>query len=136
MENNAPYALVVDDDVMILFGACDILAEAGFRPLEAMNVDEAIARLEQHADEITLLFTDVDMPGDRDGFDLVNEAAERWPHIAIVIASGAREPQAGEIPAAAIFVRKPFGAQVIHNRLNDLLPDGQKPEPLKRIATS
>ena len=124
MENNAPNALVVDDDVMILFGACDILAEAGFRPLEAMNVDEAIARLEQHADEITLLFTDVDMPGDR------------WPHIAIVIASGAREPQAGEIPAAAIFVRKPFGAQVIHNRLNDLLPDGQKPEPLKRIATS
>jgi len=77
-ENKTPYALVVDDDALILMDASDILREAGFRPLEAMNVADAIKQLEGHHDEISLLFTDVQMPGGRDGFDLAREAAERY----------------------------------------------------------
>jgi CheY-like chemotaxis protein len=128
---SAPFALVVDDDAMILMSACDMLEEAGFRPLEAMNVAEAIGEMEDHGGDITLLFTDVDMPGDRDGFDLANEVAERWPNTKILIASGAREPKADQIPRDAVFVRKPFSAEIIYQRLHELLPDGQKPEPLK-----
>ncbi len=127
-----PYALVVDDDVFILLDACDMLREAGFRALEAMNVDAAVIQLEQHQSDIVLLFTDVQMPGDRDGFDLAREVAERWLSIRILIASGRMMPEPGQLPDGAMFIQKPFSADVVHQRLLEMLPDGEKPEPLKR----
>lgn len=127
-----PYALVVDNDVFILLDACDMLRDAGFRPLEAMNVDAAIIQLEKHQADVLLLFTDVQMPGGRDGFDLAREVAERWPSIRILVASGRMMPEAGQLPDGAVFIQKPFSADVVHQRLLEMLPDGEKPEPLKR----
>jgi len=134
-DDRRPFALVVDDDPFIRMDAAEMLADAGFRPLEAGNVDEAEAALVKHAGDIVLLFTDVDMPGDRDGFDLANLTAERWPDIGILVASGHGNPS-GRLPESAIFLRKPFSAEVVYDRLQQLLPDGRKPEPLKRSAAA
>jgi len=135
-DQNAPFTLVVDDDLMIRMDACDILADAGFRQLEAGDVAEAIAVLEGHADEVVLLFTDVQMPGDRNGFDLARETSRRWPDIKILVSSGAARPREDDMPAGAIFVGKPFSADVVYQRLQELPPDGRKPEPLKQKALS
>ena len=97
-----------------------------------MNVDAAVIQLEQHQSDIVLLFTDVQMPGDRDGFDLAREVAERWLSIRILIASGRMMPEPGQLPDGAMFIQKPFSADVVHQRLLEMLPDGEKPEPLKR----
>jgi len=129
-----PYALVTDDEALIRMDAAAILQDAGFRTFEACNVDEAVAILERSAESIQLLFTDVEMPGERDGFDLTQLCAERWPHISILVASGRRNPQPGELPDGAVFVGKPFSTEVVIDRLHTLLPDGAKPEPLKRSA--
>lgn len=130
-DDRRPFALVVDDDVLILMDACGILEEAGFRPLEAGDADSAERILVEYADEIVLLFTDVQMPGKRDGFALARLTAERWPQIGILVASGWATPDAGSMPAGAVFTRKPFHADLIYERLQVLLPDGCKPEPLK-----
>ena len=37
-----PYALVVDDDVLVRMTALDILEDAGFRTFEAENAEEAL----------------------------------------------------------------------------------------------
>lgn len=131
-DDRRPFALVVDDDVLILMDAAEILATAGFRPLEAHDVDGAELLLVEYADEIALLFTDVQMPGRRDGFDLARMTAVRWPEIGILVASGLANPDDGLMPEHAIFVRKPFHAERIYEHLQVLLPDGAKPEPLKR----
>lgn len=110
--------------------AADILSAAGFRPIEAQNVDAAEVLLIEYADEIVLLFTDVQMPGSRNGFDLARMTAECWPEIGILVASGLANPYAGLMPDGAMFLRKPFHAEVIYDRLQVLLPDGKKPEPL------
>jgi CheY-like chemotaxis protein len=130
----APCALVVDDDLFILMTACDMLETAGFRPLEAHDVAEAIEQLEAHDSEIALLFTDVQMPGGRNGFDLARETAARWPDTRILIASGAQAPQPGELPEGAIFLHKPFNANLVYDRLQQLLPEGKRPAPLERYA--
>ena len=132
-EGQPPYALVVDDDHSILMHALDILEEAGFRTLMALNAEEAIRALEQHADEITLLFTDVEMPGAMNGFELARTVAARWPGIGVLVASGNSQPKDGDLPDGAIFVGKPFSAEVVHGRLHELLPDGKKPEMLRRM---
>jgi CheY-like chemotaxis protein len=128
-----PYALIADDDAIIRLDAVDILEGAGFRVYEAAGYDEAIAVLQQNAEGIQLLFTDVQMPpGELNGFDLARDCATSWPHISILVASGMIEPTQGELPEGAVFVRKPFSAEVVYDRLQDVLPDGAKPEPLQR----
>jgi FixJ family two-component response regulator len=130
-DDGRPFALVVDDDVLILMDASDILHEAGFRALEAHSFDAAETLLVEYADEIVLLFTDVQMPG-RDGFELARMTAERWPDIGILIASGLADPSDGFLPDGAVFVRKPFHSDLIFEHLQMLLPDGKLPEPLKQ----
>lgn len=130
-----PYALIADDDALIRMDVADLLQEAGFRVHEAANVDEALSILDRAGASIQLLFSDVQMPpGDRDGFDLARQCAKDWPHIKILVASGQAKPAPGDLPDGAVFIGKPFSADVVYDRLQELLPDGEKPEPLKRRA--
>jgi CheY-like chemotaxis protein len=131
MSSTEPFALVVDDNPMILMDACQILEDAGFRCHEAGTGDEAIQVIEQAAESVTLLFTDVEMPGGINGFQLASIVAERWPEIEIVVASGRMKPGPGDMPEKATFIGKPFSAQLVHDHLREKLPDGKKPEPLK-----
>ena len=132
--STVPYALVVDDDPLIRFHACEILEEAGFRSHEADTGDEAICLLNDHATNVILLFSDVEMPGKTDGFALARHVDATWPHIEIVIASGRLVPQPGQMPFKATFLRKPFNNQMVLSHLRKTLPHGKKPEPLKRAV--
>jgi CheY-like chemotaxis protein len=132
--STVPYALAVDDDPFILMDVIGILEDAGFRTYEADDGDAAIAMLPEYAHTITLLFSDVDMPGDTNGFALARHVAENYPWIEIVIGSGHLRPKAGDLPEKATFVSKPFNAQMIHGHLHETLPDGKLPEPLKKAV--
>jgi CheY-like chemotaxis protein len=61
--------LVVEDDEVLRMCAAEVVADAGFSPVEAANADETFAILEKRSD-IALLFTDIRMPGSMDGLDL------------------------------------------------------------------
>lgn len=60
---------------MIRMTACAVLEDAGFRTLDAGDSDEALDELIEHAASVTLLFTGIDMPGSRNGFELGREVA-------------------------------------------------------------
>ena len=129
-----PYALAVDDDPLILMDVTGILEDAGFRTREADNGDAAVLMLPECANDITLLFSDVDMPGNTNGFALARHVAENYPWIEIVIASGRVRPETGDMPEKATFLSKPFTAQMVLAHLRDTLPDGKKPAPLKHAV--
>ena len=131
--STSPFALVVDDDALIRMHACDILEDAGFRFYEACDGEEAIALLKQCADNVSLLFSDVEMPG-IDGFELARHVEHHWSWIEIVIASGRVQPQRGDMPEKATFITKPFSAENVKTHLAEKLPDGKKPEQLKRAV--
>ncbi len=126
-----PFALAVDDDPIILMDVSTILEEAGFRCHEADDGDAALRLLGRQADGVTLLFSDVEMPGDTDGFALARHVAREWPWIEIVIASGRIVPKAGDMPDKATFISKPFSAAVVREHLRETLPEGKQPEPLR-----
>ena len=134
--SDAPYALVVDDDFLIRMDATDILEQAGFQVLDAEHGDAALALLKGRHPEVVLLFTDVQMPGELHGFALARSVAASWPHISIVVASGHIKPEPGAMPDKARFIGKPFSAAVVHAHLQEVLPNSQKPEPLKRLAAT
>ena len=130
-----PCALVVDDHPFIIIEATGILEKAGFRCHEAMSGEEAIALMQEHHGSVTLLFSDVDLGSGMDGFGLARHVAEHWPHIEIVIASGHVIPDKGDMPGRATFISKPFGEHSVMEHLAKTMPDGKKPEPLKRAVT-
>ena len=82
-----PNVLVVEDEMVLRMRAVDIVEDAGFTPVEAVNADEAIAILESRSD-IDLLFTDIQMPGSMDGLKLAHAVHDRWPAIKIILVSG------------------------------------------------
>lgn len=125
-----PFALIVDDEPLILMDLEEILGRAGFRCHAADNGDVALETLAEHEQEITLLFSDVEMPGETNGFALARHVATEYPWIEIVISSGRISPKAGEMPQGATFIGKPFSAQMVIDHLQEILPDGKKPEPL------
>jgi DNA-binding NtrC family response regulator len=128
----APCALVAEDDVLIRLEACEILKEAGFRCYGAATAEKALDILREHGRDIRLLFSDVHMPpGSLTGFDLARQCAQDWPHIRILIASGAATPAPGDMPPGAEFITKPFTATVIHDHLRKVLPNVERPEPLQ-----
>lgn len=126
-----PFALAVDDDPIILMDVSAILEDAGFRCHEADDGDAALRLLAGQADGVTLLFSDVEMPGSIDGFALARHVAKEWPWIEIVIASGRIVPEPGNMPDRATFISKPFSAAVVREHLRETLPEGKQPEPLR-----
>ncbi len=82
----APTVLVVDDDEYVREYAVEALRNAGFEAVAAGSAPEALAALEEH-DQITLLFTDIVMPG-IDGYMLADMVTTRWPGIKVVYATG------------------------------------------------
>ena len=126
-----PCALVVDDDDILRMDVCEMLGHLGFRTLEVSDGDEAVLELERHHLDVTLLFSDVEMPGSRDGFALAREVAVKWPSISIVVASGRQKPGDRDMPVGSRFIGKPFSAETLHGHLREIMPDGLMPEGLK-----
>lgn len=59
---DVPKVLIVEDEMMLRIRAVDIVEDAGFSPVQAVNADQALSILEKRSD-ISLLFTDIQMPG-------------------------------------------------------------------------
>ena len=108
-----PKVLIVEDEMMLRMRAVDIVEDAGFSPVQAVNADEALSILESRAD-ISLLFTDIQMPGSMDGLKLAHAVHDRWPAIKIILVSGQVNPSDAERPAESRFFGKPLSdAQMI-----------------------
>src|SRR6186713_719830 len=103
-----PNVLVVEDEMILRMRAIDIVEDAGFNPVEAVNADQAISILESRSD-ISLLFTDIQMPGSIDGLTLAHAVHDRWPSIKIILVSGQVKPAESERPADSRFFGKPLG---------------------------
>jgi CheY-like chemotaxis protein len=132
--STVPYAIVVEDDPIIMMETAYILEDAGFRVHESFDGDEAIVHLAEHRESTVLLFSDVDMPGTMNGFALARHVARHWPRIEIVIASGHVSPEDGDMPEKATFLTKPFNQRMIYDHLNQILPNDKKPHPLKKAV--
>ncbi len=105
-----PVVLVVEDEMVLRMRAVDIVEDAGFVPLEAVSADEALQILESR-DDISLLFTDIQMPGSMDGLRLSHAAHSRWPHIKIILVSGQIAVTDADKPDDSRFFPKPLEIQ-------------------------
>ena len=119
IETDRPVVLIVEDEFLVRMDAVDMIRSAGFDVVEAQNADEAISVLEDRRD-ITVVFTDVQMPGSMDGLKLAAAVRGRWPPIKIVATSGLADVSEKDLPAGGRFLPKPYNASQIVATLREL----------------
>jgi two-component sensor histidine kinase/CheY-like chemotaxis protein len=118
-----PKVLVVEDEMMLRMRAADIVEDAGFIPIEAVNADEALAILESRSD-IELLFTDIQMPGSMDGLKLAHAVHARWPTIKIILVSGQLIPTEADKPTDSRFFGKPLEVKQMIAEMQEMIGQG------------
>lgn len=79
--------LVVEDEEDVRHLVCRLLAGLGYRIVDAIDGKSALERLEADP-EVSLLFTDVVLPGGMNGPDIAREAQSRRPDIKVLYTSG------------------------------------------------
>lgn len=124
-------AVVVDDNPIVLMNACQIIEDAGFDCQNARTGDEAWDMIHTSQLPVTLLFSDIDMPGSMSGLDLARRVSAAYPGIEVVLASGMTAPGTDELPGNTTFISKPFSAAVVHDHLRAKLPASKTPGPLR-----
>jgi CheY-like chemotaxis protein len=118
-ETERPVVLIVEDESLIRMDAVDMIRAAGFDAVEAANADEAISILEGRLD-ITVVFTDIQMPGSMDGLKLAAAIRGRWPPIKIVATSGLLKISEDDLPSGSRFLPKPYSDRQIVGALREL----------------
>jgi two-component sensor histidine kinase/CheY-like chemotaxis protein len=118
-----PNVLVVEDEMVLRMRAVDIVEDAGFTAVEAVNADEALSILESRSD-ISLLFSDIQMPGSMDGLKLAYAVHNRWPSIKIILVSGQVKLSDAERPADSRFFGKPLEVKQMIAELQEMVGTG------------
>ena len=114
--------LVVEDNDILRRVVVRQLTDLGYRAIAARDAAEALDRLAQG--DIALLFTDIVMPGELDGFGLARQVQELWPSVRIVLTSGfpdARLPSdAMEMQTLRMLI-KPYRREDLAEVLHEVL---------------
>ena len=113
-------ALVVEDEMLVRMVLVDTLMDDGFEVIEAVNGDEALLALSRRPD-VSLIISDIEMPGTLNGFALARRVAEQRPEIRIILVSGRAAPQAGDLPEGAEFMPKPFYPEAVLQAANKII---------------
>jgi CheY-like chemotaxis protein len=116
-----PIVLVVEDDVMLRMRAVDLVEDAGYTSVEAVDADEALGILQSRSSDIALLFTDIQMPGSMDGLQLAHAVYQRWPRLKIILVSGQLKLSSAEIPRDSRFFGKPLVSGEIIAEMQDMI---------------
>jgi CheY-like chemotaxis protein len=114
-----PVVLLVEDEPLVRTVQVDILRDADFWVLEAQDADEAFEVLRRRQD-VSVVLTDVDMPGSMNGFEFARLVAQGWPEVSVLVISGKTAPEVGDMPPSARFVPKPLTATALVQHIQDL----------------
>jgi len=107
-----PVVLVVDDEALLRLNATEAFRHVGCEAYEACQAEEALDMLERHPD-ISVLFTDINMPGKRDGMALAGQVHRQRPDVRLIITSGRERPAPEDLPDDGQFIAKPYDIDAV-----------------------
>src|SRR5437016_5893996 len=121
-----PVVLVVDDDRGQVLLVTSFLKKAGFRVVSATSAEDALAALERAGEAsqaISLLVTDLDMPG-MSGRAFAARMVRKHPSLKVLYVTGNADSlfqRWQELQAHEAFLEKPVSAPALRQAVNLLL---------------
>jgi CheY-like chemotaxis protein len=116
MAGTVQTVLLIEDEPLVRMGTSAMLEDSGYAVLEAANADEAHGILADHP-EISIVVTDVQMPGSMDGLAFAALVRRDYAHIPVLVASGRAQRVDAQQHGAASYISKPYTAQAISQAL-------------------
>jgi two-component system cell cycle sensor histidine kinase/response regulator CckA len=114
--------LVEDEDAVRMFGA-RALRNKGYNVVEAPSGEAALKLLDDGADRIDVLISDVVMPG-MDGPSMVRRARDKRPGMKVIFISGYTEDSLRkrmEVAGDVHFLAKPFTLQQLAGKVKEIM---------------
>ncbi len=114
-----PVVLIVEDEFLLRMDAAEMIEAAGFEVVEAGNADQAVEILESRPD-ITVVFTDVQMPGSMDGLKLARAVGVAGRRSRLSQPPAAPMWESGICPKAGGFCPSPISPRQVTGMLHEL----------------
>jgi len=114
--------LVVEDEMMVRLPIAEYLRDCGYKVVEACDAAEAIAAVDVEG-PVSIVFSDVRMPGAMDGFDLARWFQMHHPDVPVLLTSGYnanRAMNAGGPPPSRL-IPKPYSQLQVARKIAALL---------------
>jgi DNA-binding NtrC family response regulator len=124
--------LIVDDEPTVRMVLTEMLSETEFEALEAESASQALHTLRKAGAGISVLVTDVRMPGALNGLDLAKFARNSWPWIKVIVTTGFPESAQQEMPQNVRFLPKPWEPEQMMSNILGATADF---EAVQRVAS-
>ena len=121
--------LLVEDELLIRSIMAESLNDAGFDVLHAGTGDEALALLERASAPISLLVTDIHLPGGKSGLDVARIMRDRQGSLPVIVATGRPDVFGVEWRRAerVVLLRKPYGPGELVATVQRMLREADEP---------
>jgi two-component system cell cycle sensor histidine kinase/response regulator CckA len=113
--------LLVEDEPLLRELAHAILADGGYKVLDAERGDEAFSVWTEHENEIDLLLTDMVLPGGMTGRELALHLQERKPALKVIYTTGYSQDMLEARGEAVNFLQKPYPPETLMRTVRDCL---------------
>jgi len=127
--------LVVDDEEFVREPIVAMLERLGFKADAERSGEEALERLAEK--ECTFLLTDILMPGNVDGLELIRQTKNKYPNVCAIAMTGhSKEFNYVEVvnAGATDFVNKPFGIEELEAKIKRAIIERNTRHELNRLS--
>lgn len=116
-----PAILVVEDEPVIRMDVADGLREFGFKVYEAGDGHEALQILAKTP--VNIVFSDIQLPGGLDGFDIARHVRAKLPGVPVILTSGfvRADSAPSDMADVAPLVAKPYDLHKLVERFRTAL---------------
>lgn len=132
--------LIVEDEAMVREYACTVLTRQGYRILQAATGADAVETWKWHREQIALVLSDVVLPDDMTGPQLIAKLRADRPGLPVILASGYDKDSATREDAANRFLRKPYRPELLARLVRETLDHrplvAARPTPAASIRPS
>lgn len=112
--------LVVEDEDLVRMPIAEYLRDCGYHVLEAGDAREAIGLVDA-GDPVDLVFSDVRMPGNMDGFGLARWMHEHYPEVPVLLTSGFNNSRDSAGLEEVRVIRKPYSQTQVADRIRHMI---------------
>jgi DNA-binding response OmpR family regulator len=114
-----PHILIVEDNALISAMVAEALMHAGFE-VTAVTAGEDALGLAVMDVPFDALFTDIDLAGPMNGWELAESIREMRPGVPVLYASACADDTAARVPGS-VFISKPYSPVALCASLRQLL---------------
>jgi DNA-binding response OmpR family regulator len=115
--------LVVEDELFVREPIVEYLRDCGYHVLEAGDANEAISVIDS-TDAVDVVFSDVRMPGEMDGFALAKWLRANHPEVSVLLTSGYHASRHVGGMDGVRLIEKPYSQGQVLGRIRALLRTG------------